>query len=358
MTTGSWTFGQTNYTKSPIHAMKSWSGTDGKTESWAGGTRPKWNSYTMKRRGWTTSNFQNNHGYGVIFDHSGPGGIEPYVGWSANDDLRLLNKLAEKIRGHSFDLGVNIAETRKSYNTVVSNLRSIGKALIHLKHGRVGHAFRQLRVPAKRTKGLSSRDVTGRWLEMQYGWMPLVSQAYEAAKAVEALTGPRVLRFRVSSGSKVAMYDGSQNPGCYTYPVRASYSKSIIAELYEDLALQRSLGLVNPAEILWEIVPYSFVVDWFLPIGSYISAWGVIPHLQGRFLTTTRAGQKAGKIQRLGLCASTNYPPEMTKRDSWFSLTREVSTSLTIPTPTFNEAPKALSGRRIFNAAALIHRFL
>jgi hypothetical protein len=31
------------------------------------------------------------------------------------------------------------------------------------------------------------------------------------------------------------------------------------------------LGLTNPVEVLWELVPFSFVIDWALPIGSFIS---------------------------------------------------------------------------------------
>lgn len=32
------------------------------------------------------------------------------------------------------------------------------------------------------------------------------------------------------------------------------------------------LGLTNPALVAWELVPYSFVVDWFLPIGDWLQA--------------------------------------------------------------------------------------
>ena len=38
------------------------------------------------------------------------------------------------------------------------------------------------------------------------------------------------------------------------------------------LAELSSLGLVNPLEIVWETTRYSFVVDWFLPIGPWLSA--------------------------------------------------------------------------------------
>jgi hypothetical protein len=43
-----------------------------------------------------------------------------------------------------------------------------------------------------------------------------------------------------------------------------------------NLALAEQLGLANPASIAWELVPFSFVVDWFTNYGSVIgglSSW-------------------------------------------------------------------------------------
>ena len=53
------------------------------------------------------------------------------------------------------------------------------------------------------------------------------------------------------------------------------------------LARLSSLGLVNPLEIAWERVPYSFVVDWLLPIGNWLSA------LSGSFGFTFIHGYKS-----------------------------------------------------------------
>lgn len=32
-------------------------------------------------------------------------------------------------------------------------------------------------------------------------------------------------------------------------------------------------GLLNPLSVAWELMPLSFVADWFLPIGSYLSGF-------------------------------------------------------------------------------------
>lgn len=43
-------------------------------------------------------------------------------------------------------------------------------------------------------------------------------------------------------------------------------------------------GFTNPVNLTWELLPYSFVVDWFLPIGPYLetlSAWGGLVFVDG-----------------------------------------------------------------------------
>jgi hypothetical protein len=356
MTSGSWSFGSSSYTSSQIHTDKTWSGGNGKTETWAGGTRLKWNDYTM-----TTYSFLvlgqivSNLGYGTI--SRAVSQAKSIVGWNANDDLRLLAKLTEQVRGHSFDLGINIAEGVKTYEGILGNLASLGKSLVALKHGQIGDAFRYLGTERKGWRTLKSKDVSGRWLEMQYAWLPLVSQGYEAGKALAALTGPRSLRFTASIGTKYGSYEGSQGPFDYTYPVRTSYSKRLLAELYEPVSFNRSLGLVDPLSIAWEVVPYSFVVDWFLPVGTYLGVVGMIPNLVGRFLTIERSGMKAGDVKFTAQGIANGFK-NLTKRERRFNLTRTVSGSLSVPLPTFNSLPRALSPKRLLNATALIHQLL
>jgi hypothetical protein len=357
MTTGNWTVGSSSVNTSTLYARKVWNGSDGKFESWIGGSRVKWNSYVMWHRKFTCEPPFMAHGQGNGPEGNTPDTAKVPVGWSANDDLKLVDKLAQKVRGHSFDLGINIAESTKTYESILGNLQSLGTALIDLKHGRIRSAWKALGVPRRRQRNLRSKDVSGRWLEMQYGWLPLVSQSYEAGKALEALGGPRKLRFSVSSGNKSGTTNGSISPSIYAYPVKWSYSKRILAELYEDLTVARSLGLMDPLQIVWEVVPYSFVIDWFIPIGTFLSAQAVVPKLKGRFLTIDRGSAKSGKVDFI--------PPNPTafwkdshKKEQWFSLRRVPSASISVPKPTFNTFPKALSPRRLLNAVALIHQLL
>lgn len=359
MTTGSWTVG---VAAGAFFAQKSWSGANGKTEPWQGGIRAKWNNYSLThvRRQQTPPEVGFN---APLPPNYSVADLRGTLGWSSNDDLRLLNKLAEQVRGHSFDLGVNIAEASKSYGTIVSNVRSIGSALYSLKKGRISDALRALGSGRARPRGggirpLRSKDLSGRWLETQYAFMPMVSQSYEAAKALEAVTKPRVLTFSVGSSTKRKTIEGSDTLPNFSMPFYLTYTKRLRAELYESMSTARSLGLLNPAEIAWEVVPYSFVVDWFLPIGSYISAWGMIPSLVGRFMTTERGSVKNGPIGP-GTGGGTGYKrfsPGL--RESRFVTARVVTSSLSIPAPSFNSLPSALSPKRLLSSIALIHQRL
>lgn len=356
MTSGSWTVGSSSVNTSTLYARKVWVGDNGKTETWNGGIRLKWNQYRMSHRKFTCEPIFMTHGQGQIGEADTPDIARTKCGWTANDDLRTLDKLAQKVRGHSFDLGVNLAESKKTYASILGNLHSLGNALIAVKHGNFSVAWRYLGVPRNFQKRLRAKDVSGRWLEMQYGWLPLVSQSYEAAKALETLHKPRSLRFAAKVQNGTAETEMSISPSVYSYMVRWSYGRKILANLYEDLPIARSLGMTDPRQVVWEIVPYSFVIDWFLPVGTYLSAAAIVPKLRGRFLTIERgSGKHTRTIINPGFSATWH---DSKKREDWFSIRRTPSSSLSLPAPTFNAFPKALSPRRIVNAVSLIHQLI
>lgn len=354
MTIGSWSVGS-NAVDSPLYAEKTWNGADGKQEAWNGGIRSKWNAYTMTHTRWTQSGNMPGDGWAGTTRLFTADAIKVLVGWDANDDLRLLNKLAEQVKGHSFDAAINMAEAGRTYGLVLNNLRSLGRSLVDLKRGNIASAFRELGVPARHQKPLTAKDVSGRWLEMQYGWRPLVDQAYQAGKALESVTKARSLAFSASS-SRTLGY--KLIGGGYYSHLKATVRVKIQAELYENLSVARSLGLSNPLAVAWEVVPYSFVVDWFLPVGSYLSAWGVIPHLSGRFLTTTRATIKGHKFEKVGLGLPGRPDTGYGLLEHHMAFSRTPSNSLSVPPPTFKRIPQALSPGHLYNAVALVHQRL
>lgn len=330
------------YPTKDYYLHKSWSGGDGKYNT---DGSDKWNPYSM-------SFTQESDQYGPASSAVSVTSGTKYV-WSAADELKLQSKLVAKIKGHQFNLAVNLAQSHQLVGMCASLIRKLGRSLVHLKHGHVAGAMRELGV-ADNPRPLISTDVTGRWLEMQYGWLPSISDAFEAAKAFEAIAEGRSAR--IVATSKVGRpYNGSASPTIYACLGNTTVIKRIVCELEEEISAGRSLGLLDPLSVAWEVLPYSFVIDWFLPVGTFLENLAVIPSLRGRFLTTEYSRTECRYTELINQSYKPYYGAA-NRRGLMISVTRTVSTSLTTQRPTFVDPIDAMSPKRIANAVSLCHQ--
>lgn len=132
-------------------------------------------------------------------------------------------------------------------------------------------------------KGTSKRlaDV---WLEYKYGWLPLYQDAWnayqllrEADKTKQYTAYARgtytedvdrvetVLRLDAYGGSVGSLECASQ--GTVKHRARIDYAIPFDAQNW-----QRTTGIDNPVLLAWELLPWSFVIDWWVPIGTYLQA--------------------------------------------------------------------------------------
>lgn len=273
-----------------------WSGGDGKYELVDGAWRPKWNSYSMEGNTFvcTVNQFQ------LFWRRDTPPGntgIDPYtpsvsfrptftdLRVTPDMEMNALTKLLTKVKEHDFNLAVELGQLNQTVNLLSDNLRKLGRAALALKRGDFSTAARQLGARPRGTR-LKKSDISGRWLELQYGWLPLVGSSFEAAKAFEAISnGPRKTLIRATVKRNVT-WNASASPTHFKATCGGSVRRTILYELKEEMSAERQLGLENPASVLWELTPWSFVVDWFIPIGTYIDNLHQIPSLKGRFLVT------------------------------------------------------------------------
>jgi hypothetical protein len=125
---------------------------------------------------------------------------------------------------------------------------------------------------------------------------------------------------------------------------------------------------LDPLSVAWELLPWSFVVDWFIPIGSYLDLVNQVPSLKGRFLTTTVRTRTNSKNPRFTGALYGNPPNgidwwdhkvlnDPLPFDKWRSttLTRTYSESLSVPLPQMHLGG-AVQGRRFWNALGLAHQ--
>jgi hypothetical protein len=345
---------------------KTWNGGNGKHELYAGAYRAKWNNYTMRyayryrpiKSGYLTYANDPNSPYVQAIDVT-LNGFGQQLEWESQDELRLQSKLITKVKASDFNLAVNLAQMGQVSRMVAFNLGQLGRSMLALKRGDFATAAKAFGTTAnKKSTRLKASDISGRWLELQYGWLPLLSDSFEAVKAFHEISqGPRGTLFRMSVGKK-GWYEGSQSPTTYSHLYQEKLRRSIIFHQYEEMSAARQLGLTDPLSVAWEIIPYSFVVDWFVPIGTYLDNLNSIPKLVGRFSTTTtrrRFGFYDWKYHGIN-----RFPGDATGffgysgQDSFreVRMDRVISTSLTVPYPKF-DLRGAVHGRRVWNAISL-----
>jgi hypothetical protein len=185
-------------------------------------------------------------------------GIDTRLG-SAAEVQALLALKDQKI-----NLAQAFAERAQTANLVASNAKAIAKMMMNLRRGKFGK--------------VRPKDIPQRWMEMQYGWKPLLSDVYGSCAAL-ADRYSDIKHYRMTVRGKKQKditdhYELVENGG--TDVVVRGKEKCLVSLSYvPSNVLLRSLneaGITNPLQLAWELMPYSFVVDWFYPIGDWLSA--------------------------------------------------------------------------------------
>jgi len=114
------------------------------------------------------------------------------------------------------------------------------------------------------------------FLEFHFGWSPLVADVYDSIDVLQRdIPAGRIIGrakkkgvvIDISSISGGAKYT---NKHCIDVDVVVGATVSVSNP---NLALANQLGLVNPASLAWEVVPFSFIVDWFSTVGDFLGSF-------------------------------------------------------------------------------------
>jgi len=215
----------------------------------------------------STQNFQAcvNNAFNSIYDLSLPN--------------RALIRARIKMKQKSVDLGVAFAERNATAKLLGDTARRIARSFNNLKRGQVRAAMRELGIANSKREPRGS-NVPNKWLELQYGWKPFLSDVYGAS---EALSKAPLSDWRVTAKAQVnsnalwtstdKQFTNNQGLGfCVAKAERGAFVRIDALPSNDLIMSSASLGVTNPLLIAWELVPYSFVVDWALPIGQWLDS--------------------------------------------------------------------------------------
>lgn len=194
---------------------------------------------------------------------------------SSSMKARIDTGLLQKAGDRKVNLGNALAEGKETVRMLAEAVKTLAAAYHAARHGSWGKVASLLRHP--RLHLPSGRNLSQHWLEYIYGWRPLIQDIYDLYQTLKNGLNikPQLLsvRRKISTSIDQTIDDPS---GTFTHRyARTSatfYGKMWYRISSEDITIFNRLGLINPAEVAWEVIPFSFVVDWLIPVSSYLEA--------------------------------------------------------------------------------------
>ncbi len=222
-------------------------------------------------------------------------------------EQRAVVKALMKLKDQKVNLAVAFGERVETAELLLGTVQTLHRFASALKKGDIKKAAKALRIPTgslekgihrKGKKGLVGQSFHEQFLSVQYGWKPLMQDVYGAAAALHNRDQSQQKRYSACAKGLIRLDGDFTSTAYYNYGYGASYQRSRkeIAFVRLDYFLENpllqslsSLGILNPVEVAWELVPFSFVADWFLPIGNYLSCMDAAVGWQFRAGSLTRA---------------------------------------------------------------------
>jgi hypothetical protein len=241
--------------------------------------------------------------------------LRDYLDWDANQygqssflDIGLHEDIAitqahANVSAADVQALVSAAEAKKTVQTVTSILKRASKFAL------AGVALKK-RMARGALKGKALKNA---WLELRYGIRPLYYELKGVIDAYFKYGRPPRLRFsghsededtteQVINMTQPAIFNGQDwdsvawpivhvpySSGIYTLVKQETNSVTcdagvLVEALLDVNNLEQVLGLDEGLQAAWELVPWSFVIDFFVNVGSTIAAWA--PKGDVKYLTS------------------------------------------------------------------------
>jgi len=284
---------------------------------------------------------------------------------------RLIKRGSNTVKGN---LALTLAEANQTFRMFSNTSYRLVGAVSNLRRGNISQAIQVLwqgKSPRFRKGGGPNlqQSLAQNWLELQYGWKPLLNDIKEGLESLaQFYSSEENALFQVTASAKemketvqvikepllhvtpIGELRNFQTQGC-RIGIRYKMDDRLVSFLAQT-------GFTNPLNLAWELIPFSFVADWFLPIGPYLEAfrsWDGLQFVDGyqtQWLKNRRFGYVSGSVGPYIAAGNKSFECNGTESAFEVHIVRSKLTSFPLPhVPRFRSLS---SVHKALNALALI----
>lgn len=253
-------------------------------------------------------------GWRILPGMSVAGNGVPTITRDIDREYLLRNKMLEKIKDLNLSFPVAILEGRQTASWIAQRVTSLAHAFGGVKRGkwervrdainakgggppkavtvtlgRYGYKRQKPsfyrnphRLPERPPEGWTSKSASERWLEVQYAIKPLISDVEGAAAALAKYLDDNHL---IMCTRRAVVWDVAEHTVQYSCGTRADHPEIFVGVDFTSVIKYRMQitytfdtylaafvqnGLTNLPSTAYEVIPYSFVGDWFITVGDYL----------------------------------------------------------------------------------------
>lgn len=271
---------------------------------------------------------------------------------------KFKNKLAPATAG----MAVNLAQRKQAIDMIAARSLQIGRFASSLLRRDFGSAAKALGLTDRQLENVGrkrGKPLADAFLEAHFGWQPLVGDIGSAVEILQSGVPPT----RVTAQHKRRRAGSTRQQVSADWYNQLDQSDTGVWKIGADVVvtnpnlwLANQLGFVNPALVAWDVVPFSFVLNWFVTVEEFLSGftdlWGLA--LANAYITSLwSSDDRIVEMQKnWGSPPKVDYTPI---RDYNFKRVQEVRLPGSIPGPSLLiRQPWRLSPTRGLTAVSLL----
>lgn len=283
----------------------------------------------------------------------------PAVGLPPNLADDCLAKLYSKVSDEFPDYITDVIQVKSSWKTITKIVKTAIEVVYAMK-----------RLDLKRLKGtlpgITPKEISSLWLEFIYGVTPVLD---DLDKSIDLFTR-QARRWRTYSTSKREIVSskssgslGFSTRPIYTYneTVKTVYTIRYGCIMTGDMSFIRKVrqdnSMISAFSTAWEIIPYSFCIDWIYNLGDYLKASDALDDYllyQWRTILIDQTVTREYKVNSYPENNIENSGDPFTLYGRRLTVVRDPTITLpSMPVPRAKTVDQIFSFRRSLNALAL-----